>query len=233
MGFQCISRIYKLGEQPVNKQVSWMLDTELLTFTLLVTLLTLTPGADTFILIRNVLRGGTRAGIATTLGGRLGLVIHANLSAFGVSAILAHSANAYFILKLLGAVYLVWLGFKSIYSSLKPQIESENKKESQTRQHPFSEGLLSNLLNPKTALFYLAVLPQFVSQEGSVLGSSIFLCSIHVGISLVWYIALSVGMGKAQALLKAPRFRRWIVGITGGLLTALGLRLGVDCFRSL
>lgn len=220
-----------------------MPEADLLTFTLLATLLTLTPGADTLVLLRNVLRSGTRAGMATALGGRFGLAVHATLSALGLSAVLAHSASAYAALKLVGACYLVWIGIQSLIAATRSGDRGADPVTSvapnrSTREGsllerlrlrgPFGEGLLTNVLNPKTALFYLAFLPQFVRPDDHVFVRSLLLCSVHVGISLVWFLGLSVGLGRARRFLstRSP-VHRLLEGVSGAFLTALGIRLAI------
>src|SRR2546429_9613562 len=96
-----------------------MLDHRVLVFTGVAALLTITPGADTFLVLRNVLRGGRAAGVVTTLGICCGLFVHATLSALGLSLVLMHSANAYLALKWAGALYLMWLGFGSLRDAVR------------------------------------------------------------------------------------------------------------------
>src|SRR2546428_10880327 len=96
-----------------------MLDHQVLVFTGIAALLTITPGADTFLVIRNVLRGGCQAGVVTTLGICCGLFVHATLSALGLSIVLMHSANAYLALKWAGAVYLMWLGLGAVRDAIR------------------------------------------------------------------------------------------------------------------
>ena len=202
-----------------------MIDTEILAFATLAALLTLTPGADTMLLFRNVLRGGRGAGVATALGGRFGLVVHALLSAVGLSAVVAHSALAYDVLKIAGAGYLLWLGVKTILKAgsgagLRAPV-------GRWTGHPFVEGFLTNVLNPKTAVFYLAILPQFVRPEDSVLSRSLLLCGIHVAMSLAWYLSLCLLFASAQRVLTRPRVRRVLDVGSGLALAALGIRLGL------
>ena len=129
-------------------------------FALLATLLTLSPGQDTFLVLRNAARGGFRAGVGTTAGVCSGLVLHATLSALGLSALLAASATAYNGLKWAGAAYIAWLGVQSLLRARRPRAATPAQGAASPRPD-FVQGFLSNALNPGTATFYLALLPQF------------------------------------------------------------------------
>jgi len=136
-----------------------MLDTQVATFALVVAALVLTPGADTMLVVRNVLRGGRRDGVVTTLGICSGLFVHAALSALGVSIVLLHSATAFHVVKLAGAGYLVWLGLRSVMGAVRGShppaaLAHERGPSRVVPQRCFVEGLLSNVLNPKVAVFY-------------------------------------------------------------------------------
>jgi len=207
-----------------------MFDPEILAFAALATLLTMTPGADTMLLFRNVLRGGRGAGALTAFGGRFGLVVHALLSALGLSAVVAHSALAYDVLKVLGAGYLVWLGIKTALGSTQSSdpLGGGEEERGGRGDHPFLEGFLTNVLNPKTAIFYLAILPQFVRPEDSVLSRSLLLCALHVLVSLVWYLALCWLFSSARRILTRPPVRRALNVGSGLALAALGLRLALS-----
>ncbi|NIO42764.1 MAG: LysE family transporter, partial [Burkholderiales bacterium] len=129
-----------------------MFDSQLLAFAAIAAVLTLSPGADTLLVIRNVVTRGRKAGITTALGICWGLFMHATLSALGLSVLIAHSAFAYQLLKIAGAVYLVWLGLQSLSAALRgdyprgPAGHTAQQQMSATRS--FTEGLLTNLLNP-------------------------------------------------------------------------------------
>ncbi|MCB1034298.1 MAG: LysE family translocator [Acidobacteria bacterium] len=203
-------------------------DHGILAFAALALLLTLTPGADTMVLFRNVLRGGRRAGWTTAVGGRFGLVVHALFSSLGLSAVLAHSAAAYQTLQLVGAAYLIWLGIRSIFTGLRGSAAEAAPLATPGRRSPFFEGFLTNVLNPKTAVFYLALLPQFVSEGENVLLESLLLASLHILLSLAWYGLLCLTFARARELLARPPVRRVLDATSGAVLTALGLRLALS-----
>ena len=149
------------------------------------------------LVIRNVLRGGRRDGVITTFGICAGLFVHATLSACGVSMLLMHSATAFHLVKLAGAGYLVWVGLQSLRHAVRtPHIpDRQEAVGSPCRRAPqqcLLEGFLSNVLNPKTAVFYLAFLPQFIGPTEPVLTKSLLLASIHYVEGILWLVALSI-----------------------------------------
>jgi len=203
------------------------MDSSLLVFAGVAALLTLTPGADTLLVVRNVLARGRHAGVLTTLGICAGCFIHAVLSAIGVSLILLHSAMAFETLKLAGAAYLIVLGGQSIWASRRawdPRLPTSGSR----RSHSFLEGLVTNVLNPKVAIFYLAFLPQFIRPADAVLLKSLLLAGIHVGMGLVWLSALSLFVGRVRTVLERGGLQRKLQAVTGGVLIALGVRLALE-----
>ena len=207
------------------------MDPQILTFFLVVGLLTLTPGADTVLVFRNVLSGGRSSGLATTLGICSGLFVHATLSALGLSLILVQSAAAYEVVKTAGALYLVYLGLRSLYTVLRhrPEPVLPQVNDPPLVHKPFyksySEGFLNNVLNPKVAVFYLAFLPQFIRPEDSVLGKSLLLASIHAAQGILWLGTLSFLIHRARVFIQKGSFKLWLEGISGVVLVGLGIRL--------
>lgn len=197
-------------------------------FLIAITILTLTPGLDTALVIRNTSRAGFSDGCVTSLGICVGLFVHATFSAVGISAILAQSAELFHLVKMVGAAYLIWLGL----SSLKTLIKSGQGINIATVSHSelkltrsLREGFLSNVLNPKTAVFYLAFLPQFINPESSPLLQSLFMAAVHFVIAMVWQCGLAGALSSAKNLLKNASFMKWMEGTTGVVLVGLGLKL--------
>jgi threonine/homoserine/homoserine lactone efflux protein len=206
-----------------------MIDGELLSFVVVAGILTVMPGADMALVARNVLTDGRRAGYVTSVGISMGLVIHAIASAVGLSAILLTSATLFSAVKLAGAAYLVALGIVSIRQALRrvpvePGAAGGRTPRSSTA-HALAQGLLSNLLNPKVALFYLTLLPQFIRPGDPVLARSLLLAGVHVVLGLVWLATYAYFLGRLGETLRRPRVRRALEGVTGVLLIGLGARL--------
>jgi len=186
--------------------------------------LTILPGADMALVTRNVLMVGRRRTMLTIAGICVGTIIHATASALGLSAILATSATAFTVVKSLGAAYLVWLGIQSIRSAGAAPQPSTRPPVRQTIG-PFLQGFLTNILNPKVAIFYLTFLPQFISPGEPILRRSLMLAAIHIAMGFVWLTAFAWFIDRLGAVLTRPRVKAWLERLTGGLLIALGARL--------
>lgn len=209
-----------------------LIDAQFLPFVVAITLLSITPGVDTLLVIRNTARGGLSDGILTSVAICLGLFVHATVSALGVSLILLQSAWAFSALKLVGAGYLIWLGVQSLsqvrHSRGLPVAEvAVNERRSASFWRPVREGLLSNVLNPKTVVFYMAFLPQFIAPTDPVLIKSLWLAGVHFVIANIWQIGVAVMVGSAGSLLSRPAFSRWLNGITGAVLVTFGAKLAL------
>ena len=209
-----------------------MVDSQVIAFALAAAALTIAPGANDMLVIRNVLRGGRRDGIVTAFGVCAGLFVHATLSALGVSMLLLHSATAFHVVKLAGAGYLVWLGVQSLRRTVRTShppdgLEAVEPTRRRAPQRCFLEGLLSNVLNPKAAVFYLAFLPQFIGPTESVLPKSLLLASIHYVEALVWLATLSIMLDHMRRFLLQSAVRRWLDGLCGVVLVGFGVRLAL------
>ncbi len=205
----------------------------LLTFLLPITLLTLTPGVDTLLVIRNTTRGGWRDGAISSLGICSGLFVHALVSAVGISLILLQSALLFATLKFAGAGYLIWLGSCSLRQALKkdPSRVAEKGCPAGRRfrlRRSFLEGFLSNVLNPKTVVFYMAFLPQFIDPTRPALPQSLLLAGIHFVIAMFYQCSLAMMVERAGDWLLQGRIRRLFDSVTGAVLILLGVKLAGD-----
>lgn len=200
-------------------------------YLLAITLLTLSPGADTLLVLRNTARGGITDGCVTSFGICLGLFFHATLSALGISVLLLENEWAFVILKWAGALYLVWLGLGSLRRALAgrqgagPEVASPAWAPGRLRS--LREGLLSNLLNPKTALFYMALLPQFIDPAGSALAQSMGLALMHFVIAMLWQCGLAWVAAHFRAAGGGERLKRLLNALTGGVFVLLGAKLAL------
>lgn len=209
-----------------------LLDKQVLTFTLVAAVLTVTPGADTMLVIRNSLRGGRAAGWATTLGILSGTFLHALMSSVGLSVILMRSATVFHYVKLLGAAYLVWLGLHALWSTRRDSGAPSGSETNSVRRVMFREGyvqgFLTNILNPKVAVFYLAFLPQFISPGDPVLAKSVLLAGIHNLQGVLWLGALSIVVARGRRWMERPAVRRWVTRVSGTIIAGLGIRLALE-----
>jgi len=198
-----------------------------------VTLLTLTPGVDTMLIIRNSARGGWFDGAVSSLGICSGLFVHATVSALGISIILLHTAWAFNALKFAGAAYLIWLGLCSWKRAIGAGHNIFTGKTA-TQQDSFlfsrslREGFLSNVLNPKTVIFYMAFLPQFINQAQPALFQSLVVAGIHFTVAMVYQCVLAAMVERAKIWLQRPMVNRVFDTFTGSILLFIGLRLATD-----
>jgi threonine/homoserine/homoserine lactone efflux protein len=200
-----------------------------------ITLLTVTPGADMAMVSRSVFLGGRAAAFATTLGIAAGCMLWALASAAGVAAVLAASETAYDALRLVGAAYLVWLGVQSLLAAwrghgeeaLGGSVPAAPGRTSSLRR-PFRQGLLTNLFNPKIALFYTTFLPQFIRPGDPVLLLSIAMATVHIVLGIVWLTAYAWLLDRAVEAFRGSRVRRALDSVTGAVLVGLGIRVAAD-----
>jgi RhtB (resistance to homoserine/threonine) family protein len=202
-----------------------MFDSQVFAFAIAAALLTVAPGVDTMLVVRNTLTRGVNAGLITTLGVCLGTFVHAAFSALGLSVILLQSANAWGILKFAGASYLVYLGIRSLIQAFSTKPTSIETVSSRKSQIVFLEGLLNNILNPKTAVFYLAFLPQFIDANDPVIAKSMLLACIHFLEAIVWLSVVVLFVGKIRVWLNSPKVKRSLEAVTGVLFIGFGVRL--------
>lgn len=223
-----IAQINGIDDRSLNKDDNDMDILNFEAFLIAITILTLTPGLDTALVIRNTSRAGLADGCMTSFGICAGLYVHAFFSAVGISAILAQSAELFQAVKMVGAVYLIWLGLSSLRALMKNGgglKVGEQTQQAYSAKRSLREGFLSNVLNPKTAVFYLAFLPQFVNPEGSPLLQSMLMASVHFIIAMLWQCGLAGALNSAKNLLKNASFMKWMEGVTGMVLVGLGVKL--------
>jgi RhtB (resistance to homoserine/threonine) family protein len=203
---------------------------QLLEFVAVAALLTITPGADMALVMRFAIGGGVRQALYASFGICLGLLIWGAASALGVSVILTRSTIAFDVLKYAGGIYLIYLGARAIHDALRRTPDPRSPipdPRSRRAADCFVQGLLTNLLNPKVAVFYLTFLPQFVVRDRNILSQSLMLASTHVLMGLVWLTIYARFLDRMAATLLTTRFRQRIEAVTGTVLMAFGIRLAL------
>jgi threonine/homoserine/homoserine lactone efflux protein len=193
-------------------------------FTLVAALLTVTPGADMAMVTRVAVTRGFRPASRTAFGIASGCLVWALLSAAGLAALIAASATAFNVLKLVGAAYLAFLGIQTLLTSLR-RGEPVAAPVQRAVGSPYRMGLFTNLLNPKLAVFYTSFLPQFIAPGEPVLLKSVALASIHAGLGILWLCFYARTLVAAGRVLSRPSVRRRLDRVTGTVLVALGLKL--------
>ncbi|MCK5096821.1 MAG: LysE family translocator [Desulfobacteraceae bacterium] len=202
-------------------------------FLIPITLLTLTPGVDTMLVIRNTTRGGWWDGSATSLGICSGLFFHAVISAVGISVLILQSAWAFSFLKIAGAAYLFFLGAISLKSAVSDNYNHSDKVKPKIdnnfiARRSFKEGLLCNILNPKAIVFYMAFLPQFIDPSKPALFQTFFLAGLHFIIAMTWQVLLASMINRAKALLDKKIIKKSLNAVTGIVMMIFGAGLLID-----
>ena len=190
-------------------------------------LLNLTPGQDTMFIIGRSLTGGLRSGVAAACGISVGSIFHTLMAALGLSAILATSALAFTIVKFIGAAYLIYLGAKLLFAKAPKARSAAPAPASVDPRAAFLQGILTNVLNPKVALFFLAFLPQFIEPTSSAkTWAFLALGATFITTGLIWCLVLAIAAARLQAFfVRNPNVRTLIDRAVGGLFLALGARL--------
>jgi threonine/homoserine/homoserine lactone efflux protein len=192
----------------------------------------MTPGPDTAVTVRNTLLGGRFAGISTALGISTGQAIWALATSFGVVALLVASEVLFQAVKYAGAAYLIWLGLQALIGAWRGTGDGATAaRSSGPRLKPvraFAQGLMSDLGNPKMAVFFASLLPQFATPGEGLFTALMSLGLIFSLMTFLWLAAYAFVIAKAGEVLRRPTIRRWIEGVTGTLLVALGLRIAAE-----
>jgi threonine/homoserine/homoserine lactone efflux protein len=190
-------------------------------------LLTLTPGLDTALVLRTAVAEGPRRAALAALGVVTGCLAWGAATALGLGALMALSPLAFTVLKWAGAAYLLWL---SVTLIVKPRGRFEAGAAPQPRPAAawFRRGLLTNALNPKVGVFYLAFLPQFLPEGAPAAAFTLLLAVIHALMGLAWFAALILATAPIAAALRRAAVVRWLDRLTGGVFLGFGLRLALE-----
>jgi RhtB (resistance to homoserine/threonine) family protein len=190
------------------------------------------PGPDTVLVTKNALLHGRGAALATSLGVNTGLAIWSLAAAFGVAAVVRASAFAFTALKLVGACYLAWLGLQALRAAWRREQHDIGGDGARRRGISslagFRQGLFSDLANPKIAVFFTGLLPQFVSSRHAVLVPFLLLGGLFVLMTLTWLCAYALLAARVSAVLTRPRVKAALDGFTGAVLVAFGVRLVLE-----
>jgi threonine/homoserine/homoserine lactone efflux protein len=206
------------------------LDARFGAFVLLSALVIVTPGPDTALIIRNALAAGPRASTFSAMGVAAGTVAWAVATTLGVGVLLERSSVAFTVLKLVGAAYLCYLGVRTLLRTPREELtvsEARPQRAFLSNRAAFRQGLLSNLLNPKSGAFFVTVMPQFLVAGDSPLRLVLMVAAFE-SILLVWLIGYGHVMSRLGATGPGLRVRRALSRITGLVLIGLGARLALE-----
>jgi threonine/homoserine/homoserine lactone efflux protein len=201
----------------------------ILSFALVATLLVISPGPNGILIAKTVPLSGKSAGFANIGGFVVAFYIHGSLSIFGQSIVLVQSPYAFLIFKLLGSTYLCWIGAKSLYEAWKNReyiMESKPAKKSVSKTRAFVEGFMTNALNPKVSMFYLAAFPQFMPNSGDA-STAFLLVFIHSAINVIWFSTTVIFLHRLVKYRIGRQAARWLKLIVGVTFIGFGTKLAL------
>ena len=203
-----------------------------LTFIPVAALLSITPGAATALVVRNAARGGRRYAFFTTSGNSIGVLAWGCFAAIGIATVVATSTALFDAVKLAGAVVLVAIGLRSLGGRHDPiggeAAGSPRAPQSISSRTALREGLLTSLANPKLAVFFVALFPQFVPRGAPMLPSALAMVLVIVAVDLLWYSTLALVVSRAREAFVAGGWGRRVERLTGAVLIGLGIRLALE-----
>ncbi|KOS66387.1 amino acid transporter LysE [Lysinibacillus contaminans] len=203
-------------------------------FLIMCILLIILPGPDTAIATKNTLTVGRKGGLQTIIGSCCGLLIHTLAAVIGLSAIIVKSAYVFAILKYVGAVYLCYLGIKTLWAlkSLSTERVEENDEALPDNKYDshscFKQGFLTNITNPKVAVFFLTFLPQFVDGTVNTFLPFLMMGIMYTALTAMWFIFYVYLLDKISAFMKKPKTKTVIEGLTGTILIGFGIKLALE-----
>ncbi|AZV41770.1 homoserine/threonine efflux transporter [Peribacillus asahii] len=206
----------------------------LLTYISIAAMMVVIPGADTMLLVKNTLRYGPKAGRYTVLGMATGLSFWTLIAILGLSVVIAKSVILFSTIKYLGAAYLIYLGIKSFFAKsvfsleeIQAQANAPTNSSGRHNTESFMQALLSNVLNPKTVLVYITVMPQFIDLNGNVNQQLIVLASILTLLAVLWFLILVYVIDYAKKWLNNSKFQKVFQKSTGLILVGFGVKTGI------
>lgn len=209
-----------------------MTDNSILTYVALVALMVITPGPNAALILRTVSARGRATGFGNLAGIVSGFYFHAVCSALGLSLLLVRSPELYNAVKWLGAAYLVYLGVKTLrqafYSDGAGSAPAASASALVRVRNAYFEGLLTNILNPKVALFYLSLFPQFIKGHDSVMMQSLMLVTIHASFSFLWFSSITLLFDRFGTYLGSSQVKRNLQASTSVILIGLGIKIAVS-----
>ena len=204
---------------------------EILSFAFVATLLIISPGPNGVLIAKTVPASGRAAGFANIAGFVAAFYVHGTLSICGISLLLAQSAQGFFVVKMVGAAYLFWIGLKALFGAWRGYPAAASVAPSRkARRLPraFLEGFLTNALNPKVSMFYLAVFPQFIHHDANgqaAIGQAFVLVTTHASLNVIWFASMVMLFARLAKAARNQRFQRWLKATTGVVFIGFGARM--------
>lgn len=200
----------------------------ILAFMTVTALLVISPGPNGVLIAKTVPTSGKLAGFVNIAGFVTAFYIHGAFVLFGLSVILMRSAELFFLVKMIGAAYLCYIGLKALYQAWQGSIATHAVAPARSRRTlvmAYLDGLLTNALNPKVSMFYIAALPQFLPIEHTTAANVFLLVSLHSMINVVWFSTMVLVFSRLSRFASSGRVERWIKTVTGVVFIGFGLKL--------
>ncbi len=202
--------------------------TTIISFAVIAALLVVSPGPNGVLIAKTVPTSGKLAGFANIAGFVSAFYVHGALSFFGISLLLVQSAQLFMLVKLIGAAYLCWIGAKALYEAWRGSVvrlDVAPAKRQRTLGMAYLEGFLTNALNPKVSMFYLAAFPQFLPAGEASAVNTFLLVFIHSMLNLAWFTLLVMLFSRVTAFARDGRMQRLVKGVTGMVFIGFGFKL--------
>ncbi|SOB92632.1 LysE family translocator [Thalassospira xiamenensis] len=203
---------------------------QFISFTLVTALLVMSPGPNGVLIAKTVPTSGRAAGFANVAGFVTAFYLHGTLSILGISVILVQSAQLFMMVKIAGAAYLCWVGFKALreaWRGVKTVAEVAPAKRRRTLLVAYGEGFLTNALNPKVSIFYLAAFPQFIPVGDGAITSAFMLVCVHASINIIWFSTMIILLSRLTGMARNGSFQRALKAVTGSVFIAFGIKLAM------
>lgn len=202
----------------------------LVSFAAVVAVLTVTPGLDTILVLRSAAVRGKKRAFGAIAGIQVGTFVWGFLAAVGVNAILLASAYVYNVVRMVGAAYLVWIGARMLWSAIRgtSSLDSNVAVADDSFVRGFRQGLLTNLLNPKVGVFYVALLPQFIPTTAPHITWGLALAGVHVLLGGIWLGSIALVAQRFQRWLQLRRVARTIDGVAGSAIIGFGVATAIE-----
>jgi len=201
----------------------------LLAFAAMAALLVMSPGPNGVLIAKTVPTSGRGAGFANIGGFVVAFFVHGTFAIFGLSVLLLQSANLFLAVKLIGAAYLVWIGLKALRDAWRGMpaalVEVAPARRRRTLLKAFGEGFLTNALNPKVAMFYVAAFPQFVPHDGVPATAGYLLVAVHAAINVAWFGPMVLLFERLSTVARSGRVQRAVKALTGVVFVGFGIKL--------
>lgn len=200
-----------------------------LAFAAMVALLVMSPGPNGVLIARTVPTSGRAAGFATIAGFVVAFFVHGTFAIFGLSVLLMQSTVLFSIVKFAGAAYLIWVGLRALNDAWRGKaaatLSIAPARNPRGLIKAFREGFLTNMLNPKVAMFYLAAFPQFIPAGTTSIAAAYTLVTVHAMINIAWFAPMVLLFDRLSRAARSGNFQRWVKGLTGAVFIGFGLKL--------